>query len=301
MVIVGPIRKIQLETSNLCNFNCSICPREKLNVIKKVLDFKFYKLILKKTQGTKYLDLTGWGEPLLNPKILKMIEEAKKKKFYLSFTTNAYLLDKKIGLGLIESGLDEISFSLDSLSKIKESDHFGRPAQNIINFMQLRPRMKIRIQTVMLDHQLERLKRIIDFAQENKITKVRLMRLEDRLIERKRIIKRKDERKIFFSLLKFCRKKTIDLEIVQYRWGDFPFNILTEPLRKIFLRNVCPKLFSSCYVNINGEVTPCCSLPHLIMGDLRKEELTSIWKNKKFNRFRRNYKNYCAGCETLTE
>ena len=122
MVIVGPIRKIQLETSNLCNFNCSICPREKLNVIKKVLDFKFYKLILKKTQGTKYLDLTGWGEPLLNPKILKMIEEAKKKKFYLSFTTNAYLLDKKIGLGLIESGLDEISFSLDSLSKIKESD-----------------------------------------------------------------------------------------------------------------------------------------------------------------------------------
>lgn len=300
MVITGTIRKIQLETSNLCNFNCSICPREKLKVPKKVLDFKLYKLILRQIKGAKYLDLTGWGEPLLNRKIIKMIREAKKKKFYVSFTTNAYLLDKKTGQALIKAGLDEISFSLDSLDKIEESDHFGKSAQNIINFMRLHPKMKTRILTVMFDHKLERLKTIINFAAENNIPKVRLMRLEDRLLKKKKTIKRKDERKIFFCLLKFARKKNVDLEMVQYRWGSFPLNIFTEQLQKIFFKNNCPKLVYGCYINIRSEVTPCCNLPHLVMGDLKKEDLITIWKNKKFTKFRQNHRAYCKGCGMLT-
>lgn len=299
-MVILPCRKIQIESTNLCNFNCRICPRHKLQFRPEHMSFKIFKKILSQIRSVKYLDLTGWGEPLLHPQIIKMIKASKKRGLSVSFTTNASLLDQKIAQALLGVGLDEICFSLDSLEKIQSSHHFGQPASKIREFMSLRPRIKTRIQTVMFDDDLERYKKIIDFAQKNHIPKVRLVRLDNRFQKIKNRLNRKKEKVIFDRLKKIACQKRIKLEMAQYSWGNFPLNVLTKTLQKTLFKQICPKLISSCHVNLKGEVTPCCSLPHLIMGDLKKEKLNSIWRGKKFKKFRHNHRAYCKGCAILT-
>ena len=57
------------------------------------------------------------GEPLLKNGILGLIRHAAKKRFSTTMTSNGYLLDKDMAMGLIDSGLGTLVLSLDSTKR----------------------------------------------------------------------------------------------------------------------------------------------------------------------------------------
>jgi sulfatase maturation enzyme AslB (radical SAM superfamily) len=59
---------------------------------------------------------TGWGEPLIHPKIDLLAEKAKKHNLKLKIYTNGLALTEAMMDRFIEAGVDEVQFSLQGLT-----------------------------------------------------------------------------------------------------------------------------------------------------------------------------------------
>lgn len=109
--------RITVELTNDCNVSCTFCNRQKIRMdIGYMSDELFYKII---DEAAEHLPMKlvpfFRGEPLMHPHIIDYIKYAKKKGIGpIQMASNALLLDEKMQDGLIESGIDYISFSLDT-------------------------------------------------------------------------------------------------------------------------------------------------------------------------------------------
>ena len=75
--------KISIETGNICNLRCPLCPTnsdDNKNVEKGLLSLENFKVIFDKISPfVKTIDLFNWGEPFLNKDIGEIIKYAKMK------------------------------------------------------------------------------------------------------------------------------------------------------------------------------------------------------------------------------
>lgn len=67
-------------------------------------------------EGKAQVQFVG-GEPLVKKGILELIKHATKRGFLTTMTSNGYLIDEKMVLHLIDSGLSTLVLSLDSIRK----------------------------------------------------------------------------------------------------------------------------------------------------------------------------------------
>ena len=74
---------IDIETASICDLACPHCSREYIITPDKVMSEDLYKKIIKETidMGVPSIKLNWRGEPLLNPKLSKMISYAKENGF----------------------------------------------------------------------------------------------------------------------------------------------------------------------------------------------------------------------------
>lgn len=87
------LKKIYIETTNLCNLNCDFCIKNRRK--KEIMTIQNFKIILSKIKNyTNYIYLHILGEPLLNPKLNEFILLASNEGFNINITTNGYLIDK---------------------------------------------------------------------------------------------------------------------------------------------------------------------------------------------------------------
>jgi Fe-coproporphyrin III synthase len=122
----GPV-SIKLYVNAECNAHCRMC-----DIGQKKQDSMFYRQSAKGGENISvklldklldevcaYLPKVDFAgvEPLLNPDILELIDHVKKRRLFLSLTTNGMLLDH-YAEKLVESGLDVIFVSVDGPEKI---------------------------------------------------------------------------------------------------------------------------------------------------------------------------------------
>lgn len=85
-------KKIYVEITNICNLNCSFCPKHGRE--KKYMRLEDFNVLLKNVKDfTNYLYFHVMGEPLMHPQINEFIDLASKH-FFVNLTTNGYLLKK---------------------------------------------------------------------------------------------------------------------------------------------------------------------------------------------------------------
>ncbi|MEJ2745807.1 MAG: radical SAM protein, partial [bacterium] len=111
---------VAAENSNICNAGCVMCPYPAMRRRKGFMEMALFRKIVDecaKHPGVE-LRLSGFGEPLLDKKLVERIAYAKRKGIEkVQLTTNASLLDKEMSLAIVNSGLDEIMFSVDGYNK----------------------------------------------------------------------------------------------------------------------------------------------------------------------------------------
>gem|GEM_PF-2564299 len=123
---------INIESSATCNLKCVACPTISYSADTRQghLNPEILDLILPLPQGMAgfAVDLTGWGEPLLNPdfdKILRRIPGA-------TFTTNATLLDERWAELIVAHGVSAVAFSVDAArSETYSRLHGGGNCENV--------------------------------------------------------------------------------------------------------------------------------------------------------------------------
>ena len=113
---------VYLETTNICNAHCIMCPRDKMTRKIGFMDMNLYKAIVSECAdlGIREIRLHNFGEPLLDTLLYDRIKYAKTKGIpKVLFYTNGSLLNSKAREEIINAGLDEIFVSIDGSDKIE--------------------------------------------------------------------------------------------------------------------------------------------------------------------------------------
>ncbi|MBE5736753.1 MAG: radical SAM protein [Clostridiales bacterium] len=105
-------KQIYIEITNICNLNCSFCPKN--NRPKKFMAVEEFNSITDEISPlTNTVCLHLMGEPLLHPNIKEIFEICNEKKLNVYLTTNGTLI--KQNLDMLKSGCAKrISVSLHS-------------------------------------------------------------------------------------------------------------------------------------------------------------------------------------------
>lgn len=110
-------REVNIEVTNLCDFNCWFCPRHAMTRPKGMMDFERFKELigyLGKATFLRKIAMAGIGEPTLHKDIIKMISFIKNTTpFRVVLTTNGNAFsDESFIVRLFDTGIDKITVSL---------------------------------------------------------------------------------------------------------------------------------------------------------------------------------------------
>ena len=142
-----------MQASSYCNFNCRQCPRVVKVPRRQItgLGNGFMEPALVRKAAEQFKDQPAflgtlfalYGEPLMNPHIVHMVEIVKAAGKKVQITTNALLLSEEMSRQLIDAGLDKIKFSFqgtteNAYSFWRNTPHYHRVLENIFGFLELR-------------------------------------------------------------------------------------------------------------------------------------------------------------------
>ncbi|MBM7604881.1 radical SAM protein with 4Fe4S-binding SPASM domain [Metabacillus crassostreae] len=106
-------KKFYVEITSICNLACSFCPpTERVKQFISIEDFT--KRLDQIKPHTDFIYLHVKGEPLLHPKIDKLLDIAHEKGFKVNITTNGTLINKNKHKLLNKPALRQMNFSLHS-------------------------------------------------------------------------------------------------------------------------------------------------------------------------------------------
>lgn len=176
-----------IETSNTCNFQCPTCPTpHKLIYTRRppqMMELEAYKRIIDNIKDYVHIVYVyNSNEPLLHPNIIEMIKYAADSNLHTMLSTNCSLLDKDKTEKLLESGLGEIRFALDSLKKesfesFRHGGNFETVKANIEYFCQRKQELKKKrpiatLQFILNKMNQDEISAIKKFAKDNKVDKL---------------------------------------------------------------------------------------------------------------------------------
>lgn len=274
---------VDIGITNLCNANCIMCPHCK---IKKfgTMKMKLYKKIIDDivSCGIKSVNLSFFGEAMLDKTLVEKIKYAKFKGLSVSFFTNAALMFEDRSREIIKAGVDSITISMDSndkktYEKIRRNCSYDDVRKNILDFLKVREEVgkknvRLSLVAVLMDENYDELKEYYRFW-ENKVDGINLINMENRSES-------------------FDKKSDKSLS---YKKG-----LIREP---------CMLLWSRLVVDWDGEVVLCCNdyAHKVVIGNLNKESIKDVWFGKKMSAIRNIHKKgdfskipFCDKCNKRT-
>ncbi len=114
-----PLTRVYVEPTTRCNLSCRTCIRNSWSEPAGVMEPRLYRRLIEdlgEVPSLQKVSFWGFGEPLLHPNIVEMVSMAKELGAETQLITNALLLEKAIGEGLVSAGLDSLVVSIDGAS-----------------------------------------------------------------------------------------------------------------------------------------------------------------------------------------
>ena len=275
--------KISIETGNICNLACPLCPtadREQV-VEKGMLSFEDFKVIFDKMKPfVKTIDLFSWGEPFLNKDIGAMIKYAKEKKPSLRIFIDSNfnrVTDDQID-AVARYGLNVLKVSCDGATQeVYEKYRKGGKLEDVLgNIKKLVEKKK----ELASDKPRIIWKYLVFKHNQHEVDKAREMARELG-VEFEASGMRADCGKEIFEKISDSVER--DKEWIP---DDPKYNNYSE---KKAGKDICEKPWRTLTVNWNGDVVPCgaiydCSKYNY--GNLVKQSFKEVWNSPKFVRAR---------------
>jgi MoaA/NifB/PqqE/SkfB family radical SAM enzyme len=144
--LVPPPDRMYIESTNICNLDCVMCPTGLKQVTrpKGYMDFDLFKAIVDEmAPHVKATTLHIWGEPLMHRRIFDMVAYCRERGLRPEISTNATLLDERKAKGLLDAGLGTIYLCLDGFrpetyEAIRVKADYERTNSNIRRFLDLK-------------------------------------------------------------------------------------------------------------------------------------------------------------------
>lgn len=302
-----------IEITGKCLMQCRHCSSSCTENSSSLLSYGRILAILDEARvlGTKTIEISG-GEPLLHPRILDIIKEAKKNfevRLYTSgFLGNSNGIPESFISSMATSKLDRIIFNLQGASAeiheqiTKTSGSFNSVIASIerakaaglwigVHFVPMRPN----------HNEIGELAELCRTSQVNELAILRFVNQGRGSVNNDALELSNNE---FHSLI---------LEIVQEKQRNSDFQIRTGcPMNFCSFVNTdikpvkCKAGLSTLLINFNGEAVPCPAFKQpgaFSIGNIKYSSLNELWHNserlKELRTFDFHKIRGCIGCERL--
>lgn len=253
---------LTIETTNICNAKCIMCPHNAL-VGGKMMEDECFEIIVEELKD--YVDwiesvaLYWFGEPLLDSKLSEKIRILRKIGIKnVQISTNAEKLDKNRADELLKMGLNDIRISMDAIRKDTYEKirglSYNTVIENICNLLQLRDEkyknIPIRIRLVELNENRNEIEEFKAYWK-GKVSKIDKVQIMPEMINK--------------SWKKECLKKDY----------EFP----------------CVSVFSTLVIDVDGNICMCCmdTDKEVCLGNIKNMSLKSAWNDKKLGEIRNKH------------
>lgn len=108
---------LSFESSYKCNLVCPMCPRSFDEDKQGFFGGELFDRLEEDIGRFRYVHMTGWGEPLMNPALPGWLERTTAKGCWANFTTNGLLLKGKLLDKILASKVGAINISIDASTK----------------------------------------------------------------------------------------------------------------------------------------------------------------------------------------
>ena len=112
------VRKLYLEPTTACNLRCRSCIRNAWTEPEALMSMSTFQHLLDGLAALPELQravLSGFGEPLLHPRILEMIQMLRERGLTVTLGSNGLLLSPEVARELVKLRLDRLVVSLDGI------------------------------------------------------------------------------------------------------------------------------------------------------------------------------------------
>ncbi len=276
--------KITIESGNICNMRCPLCPtgQNDASAKKGLMPLETFKKVVDELGEYLYLmKLYNWGEPLLNPELVPMIEYAVSKGIIVKISTNLDMeMDTDRVKALLRSGVHKIYVSCNGTSKETYSRYhvggnFDRVMDNLKLLATLRSELHLSTDVIWLFHVFSHNEHEIDRAR--KTAKELGVELQ--------INKMKPDmgKEIFETAEEAIERDS--------KWlpRDPQYNVFDMEKKRPKMRSLCNLLWTETVINWDGAVLPCCSVysEKYAFGNVLKEPFLDIWNGESYRAARR--------------
>jgi MoaA/NifB/PqqE/SkfB family radical SAM enzyme len=249
-----------IEVTNACNLKCTMCHRQVMVREIGFMNFDLFKECARQgiEMGVKMIVPFNYGESLLHPKLVDMVEYVKSlsKDSLVKINTNGMLMTREYAEALVNAGIDEITFSLEGCTKesheqIAIGSNYERVLANLMN--------------------------LIDMKKENEKPQIRvcMVRMEETASALKQFIRQWQP---FVD--------TITIHDVNTGYGTLKDRrVEKRPLER---KVPCRELWLKLQVLWNGDVTVCCIDydGKLKIGKVPNDSLNELWSGRRLQRMR---------------
>ena len=320
--VLNSPRILHIEVTKRCNLACIMCPRtiSQKNIYQKSksktededLSFDKFCYILSQCNNTRRIRMHGLGEPLLNPNLIAMIQEANGRGLETEFTTNATLLNEYAIKDLINANLTYLTVSIDGASQSTyETIRVGANFYNVINNLHKLSEIKrktksnfpiLTVNMVLMRHNLKELPEVMQLANE-----IGAKKLQASLITppEAAMFELMPDRFEWFDMIKIANNQAKNLDIIfenhhAIQLANRSYNLKTSNSR-------CRRPWFTLYIRLDGYVSPCCNIydPEVLGNqNVYNKSITDIWNSFEIIRFRKQLKKgplhpSCLKCSSM--
>jgi MoaA/NifB/PqqE/SkfB family radical SAM enzyme len=296
---------VVIETSAICNLKCSMCPTLAYLKSKDLMQEEVFEKILADLRNLKpdYVELSGWGEPLMDKKIFQRIKSVSEFVQKTAITTNLTLLTDEKNIELVDSGISHVNVSFDGGTKsiyedIRINANFEKTFDNIVKLsnaiIKAGRKTKLSLSYVMMEENKNDLQVLCDKLSENHVE------LDFICVKSLDVVSSKD------NFNKIIAKKEI-IDTVKSIKSDYKITTFNIYEKNRLNGNCLADAQNAMFINYQGKVSPCCNLGHPVprlknkflfklvdsqyfIGDIMKDSLENIWNSQGYVDFRKKIK-----------
>ncbi len=281
-VVWGLPPVLTIEPTNQCNLRCPLCTtgagemerpmgRLRLETFEHLMDllgdYIFFLLIYHQ------------GEPYMNKQFFDIVRLAKRKRIYVTTSTNGHFFTPANVEKTIASGLDSMIVSIDgvtqaSYERYRVGGDLQRVTEGIGMLMEMRRRLGSRTPNVAIqflvmkhnEHEIASMKRLAD---ELGVDRFLVKNIEVHTLEEARFWLPAEEA--------FRRYEVRNGELV---------------VKGVSQKQNCPRLWLSTLMNWDGTIVPCCFDKNgkYVVGRIHSvQDFRAIWKGPELQAFRRQH------------
>lgn len=269
---------LNIEPTNICNLHCPLCAAgsDSMTRARGQLEWNVFKRLIDEIAADSwYVIFYHQGEPYVNKQFTEMVAYAKKKKLYVTTSTNGHFLDALMAETTVKSGLDAIIISVDGATQATYSQYrVGGKLEQVLagirNLVAAKKRLHsqtpyIFMQFLVMQHNEAELPAMEKLARELGV---------DRLLKKTAQVQSVAEASQWLPKNERFRRYRIGADGIQVKTGG---------------KGACPRPWLTTLLDWDGRIAPCCFdknadySPGSLAGT---DKFRQIWQSEAYKKFR---------------